>query len=126
VEHPEEALRVEIDDPQSYCLGKPVGIIRGWLAAGVVKRGLSETLEFRVGGIAVPHRLVNRGDVEAMMEDHMIIGFEIPYDLSLYLPNIQNQCVAIRMKLVGYDPLFLRFQIAENALAICLAWAGGV
>jgi len=126
VEHPEEALRVEIDDPQNYCLGKPMGIIRGWLAAGAVKKGLSETLEFRVGGSAMPHRLVNRGDVEALLADHVVIGFEIPYDLSLYLPNIQNQSVAIRMKLAGYDPMFLRFRIADNALASCLASAGGV
>lgn len=121
---PEGGLRVEIDDPQSRSIEKPAGIIRGWFAT----RGADVPDEFRfqVGGIALPHRVVERVDVEAAMPGHAIVGFELRYDLSDFLPQIQSGRFGIRLSPAGYDSVMLRFKVEENALALCLASAGGV
>ena len=70
----ERALRLEIDHPANRRIAKPVGVIRGWFASsGGIE--LPETFAFRIGGITLPHTVVTRLDVEAVMPDHTICGF---------------------------------------------------
>jgi|ERR1700733_10659681 len=121
----ERALRLEIDHPANRRIAKPVGVIRGWFASsGGIE--LPETFAFRIGGITLPHMVVTRLDVEAVMPDHTIVGFDIPYELVSYLTYIQDNRLVIHLKLPDYDPVLLRFKVEERALAACLADAGGV
>jgi hypothetical protein len=119
---PEGALRVEIDEPESRVIGKASGVIRGWFAARDVE--IEDKMEFRIGGITVPHRLVERVDVEAALPGYKIVGFLIPYDLSLFLPQIQDNRLMIELLLPDYDPYLLRLGIKESALATCVSAAG--
>ena len=116
---------MEVDEPESRVIGKPVGVIRGWFAMRDDVE-VPESFEFRLGGVIVPHGIVQRVDVEAALPDYRIVGFTIPYDLSDYLPEIQNNGMVIQLTLPGYDAMFLRFKVEDKALAICLATAGGV
>jgi hypothetical protein len=121
---PPGALRVEIDDPHDRSLGKPVGIIRGWFATRDLD--FPEEFQFQIGGIILPHDVVRREDVEAAMPDYSIMGFTVEYDLSSYLPYVQDNRLVIHLTLPGYDPYLMRFNVDDSALAICLAEAGGV
>jgi hypothetical protein len=121
---PDGALRIEIDDPQSRRLEKPAGVIRGWFASQNMT--IPEAFHFQLAGITLPHRVESREDVEEVLTGHTIVGFAIPYDLSDYLLYLQDNCLSVRLMLSGYDPYLLRFRIADRALAICLASAGGV
>jgi hypothetical protein len=114
-------LRIEIDEPQDKCLKEPTGCIRGWFAAR--DTDLPETFHFEIGGTPVAHSAIKREDVEGAMPGHAIAGFLIPYDLSFYLPNIDEQGLAIRLILPEYSAKTLRFKIAESALGACLAAA---
>lgn len=116
---------MEVDEPENHVIGKPVGVIRGWFAMRDDVE-VPEWFEFRLGGVIVPHSVVDRADVEAVLPDYKIVGFTIAYDLSDYLPDIQNNAMVIQLTLPGYDPKLLRFKVEDKALAICLAIAGGV
>jgi hypothetical protein len=118
---PEGALRVEIDEPENRLIEEDIGFILGWFATRDGE--IPETFEFRIGGILVPHRVVDRADVESVLPDYTIVGFLIPYDLSFYLPQIQNNRLLIQLTLPGYNPHILRLGITENALATCVAAA---
>ena len=115
---------MEIDDPESGRIGKPVGVLRGWLAAHDVE--IPEKFSFRLNGVTLPHRVVARSDVEEAMPEDTIVGFEIRYDLASYLPYIEDNRLVIHMRLPGYDPFLLRLKIEEGAMALCLADAGEV
>jgi hypothetical protein len=119
-----KGLRLQIDDPENRRITQPSGVIRGWFAA--LDCELPETFEFRIDGIVLPHKMVAREDVEESMPDHLIAGFDIPYDLVPYLPYIQDRRLIVHLKLPDFDSIALRFKIEESALASCLADAGGV
>ena len=121
---PDYVLQVEIDDPADRRIENPEGVIRGWFAARDME--IQETFRFRIDGLKLPHRVVRRDDVELVMPGHLIVGFEIPYDLLFYLPYIQNNRLTIEMIFPNYNTLSFRFQIAETALAMCVSAAGGV
>lgn len=121
---PEGALRIEIDDPQSLRITKPVGVLRGWFATRDGE--LPETCTFRIGGMTLPYQMVRRMDVEELMPEHSVRGFEIPYNLSDYLPYIQDNLLVVRLMLAEYAPFVFRFRIDSSALGCCLASAGGV
>jgi hypothetical protein len=119
---PAGAVRLEIDDPEYCRIKKAMGCIRGWFAAGKSVE-IPETFSFRIGGIIVPHRIVHRLDVEAAMPEYTVTGFEIAYELSVFLPYIQKKRLTMHLTLADYDAAFLRFEIAESALASCVASA---
>lgn len=121
---PSGALRVEIDDPPNRCIEQPVGIIRGWFASSDIE--IPDDFSFQLAGIRLPHCIVKREDVEGALPEFTIVGFTIPYDLSDYLPNIQNNRLMIRLMLSGYDPYLMRFTIKDSALSLCLAAASGL
>ena len=115
---PKGALRVEIDDPEKNWIKKPVGVIRGWFATSDLE--LPEDFHFRVGGVTLPHTLTQRSDVEGAMPDYNILGFNLPYDLFPFLPDISDNRLVIHLDLPGYDPFHIRFRVDDRALAICL------
>jgi hypothetical protein len=119
-----EGLRIEIDDPDDRRIVKPAGVIRGWFAGCGIE--MPEAFDFRIDGVLLPSRTVTREDVEEAMPDHTIVAFDIPYDLVNYLPYIEDRRLVIHLKIADYDPVLLRFYIKEEALASCLADAGGV
>lgn len=119
---PEGSVRFEMDDPENYLIKKPVGCMRGWFATGKSME-MPETFSFRIGGIRVAHRMVQRPDVEMAMPECIVTGFEIPYDLSVFLPYIEGCRLRLQLTLADYDAASLRFRIAESALARCVAWA---
>jgi hypothetical protein len=121
---PDYVLRVEIDDPADQRIENTEGVIRGWFAARDME--IQETFRFRIDGLKLPHRVVRREDVELAMPGHLIVGFEIPYDLLFYLPYIQNHRLTIEMIAPNYGTSSFRFQIAGTALAMSVAAAGGV
>ena len=115
-------LRVEIDDPTDRLITEPSGIIRGWF--GSRDQELPDTFEFRISGTLVPHRVVSRRDVESAMPDHNVVGFDIPYNLSAYLPYIEDSRFTMCLTVPDYDSYPVRFTIKDQALANCLAAAG--
>jgi hypothetical protein len=121
---PTGRLRVEIDAPADRLVTEASGLIRGWF--GSLDQKLPDTFEFRISGMVVPHRLVSRLDVQGAMPDHHIVGFDIPYNLSAYLPYIEDNRFTMCLIMPGYEPYPVRFTIKDHALAMCLATAGGV
>ena len=121
---PNGMLRVEIDDPADRLITEPSGLIRGWF--GSRDQELPETFEFRINGMIVPHRLVSRPDVEGAMPDHHIVGFDIQYNLSAYLPYIEDSRFTMCLTMPDYDSYPVRFKIKDHALAICLAAASAI
>ena len=120
-----EVSKIVIDQPQNRCLTKPSGAINGWFAL----RGqddIPEELEFRVGPILLPHRIIKRPDVEGAMPEYRIVGFQIQFDLSNYLLYIQDNRLVIRVTMPEYEPFRLKFTIQESAMAMCIAAASGV
>ena len=121
---PAGALRIEIDEPLGRLIGQPAGVIRGWFASP--NEEIGEDFYFQVAGIRLPHCIEKREDVEGALPGLIIVGFKIHYDLSDYLPHIQNNRLNVRLISSAYDPYLLRFTIVDRALGICLADAGGV
>jgi hypothetical protein len=119
-----ENVRVEIDNPLDRCLRKPAGSIIGWFAAHT--HDMPEEVEFRIGPIRLPHKIIPRPDVEGAMQGYCVVGFEIRYELSNYLPYIDDLKLVIRLIAPEYYPISLRLKIQESALAQCLDSAGGV
>ena len=119
-----KGIRVEIDDPENRRIHQPAGLIRGWFAA--FDAALPKSFEFSIGGLVLPHRVVKRQDVEEVLPEHLIVGFDIPYDLTSYLAYVDDSCLAIELKLPDYDSITLKFRIEAGAMAACLADAGGV
>ncbi len=118
---PPGTLRLEIDEPKDRRLTASSGLIRGWFAARDID--LPEEFHFEIGKTIVPHRILKREDVEGAMPGHSVMGFGIHYDLSLYLPYIEENGLAIRLILPEYPTRTLRFKITEGALVNCLAAA---
>src|SRR5579871_2641735 len=118
------ALRVEVDDPADRRLIEPTGYIRGWFAT--VDTEIPEDFHLTIAGSALPYDIVKREDVQAALPGHSVVGFRIPYDLSVCLPHIQDEQLIIDLALPGYDPYRLRFKIENSALAACLESAGEV
>jgi hypothetical protein len=119
----DEAFRLEIDRPVDCVIVKPVDVIRGWFSTSGGET--LEVLNFRLGGIVVPHVAEERWDVEEVLPEHVVKGFLIPFDLAFYIQYIEDKCLVLQLTLVGYDPIPLTFTIEESALAICLYSAGG-
>lgn len=118
---PDQALRIEIDDPHDRSITQPAGLIRGWFATRDLE--IPETFSFQLAGITLPHSIIKREDVESALPGHTIVGFKVHYELQDYLPYIQQNRLAIRLILDGYDSFLLRFTVKDSALAICLAAA---
>ena len=121
---PEGALRVEIDDPKDRSIQKPAGVIRGWFATRNIDP--PDEFHFQVGAVNLPHSVAERVDVQEVMPDCSIVGFDIRYDLMNHLPQIDDNRLDIQLFIPGYDSVRLRFKIKDSALAICVAAAGGV
>jgi hypothetical protein len=119
-----EVTRVVIDQPQNRCLTKPVGAIKGWFALRE-KEELPEELQFRVGPIILPHTVMKRPDVESAMPEHIVMGFQVRFDLSNYLLYIHDGRLVIDVTISGYDPFRLQFKIQESAMAVCIEAASG-
>lgn len=119
-----EVTRVVIDQPQTRCLTTAVGAINGWFALRE-KEEIPEELEFRVGPIILPHVMLKRPDVEDAMPEHIVVGFQIRFDLSNYLLYIADGRLVIDATIAGYDPFRLQFKIQDSAMAVCIAAASG-
>ena len=117
------AVRVEVDDPLDRMLKKPMGMITGWFAMAGYEA--PDEFEFHVGPISLPHTAVKRPDVQEVIPEYSVGGFQIQFDLSHYLFYIDSNRLVIRLTLPGYDPIAIRFALKEGVLADCIAAASG-
>jgi len=115
-------LQGEIDLPPERHIVNLSGRIRGWFTSRNLLQA-PETFQFRANGIVVPHREVSREDVEDVLPDSVVIGFEIPYDLATLMPYIEDYTLPLELLVPGYDPVMVRFTIEHMVLAACLAAA---
>jgi hypothetical protein len=110
--------KIRIDHPKNRSLTQASGAIKGWFA--IYDEVIPEEFEFRVGSLLLPYTLMRRPDVEEVMPDYTILGFQVRFDLADYLLYIENNRLVIELTMPEYDPFRMQFKIKESALAACI------